>query len=155
MKKTLVILLLIFTCASCNSHTKDSHLDSDDFENQKVRVEVLKDKIKSFSEIIDAEFELFNVNGFSNDRTLVPGGSSWDYKFAIRIDISDIDLWTQGMTLVELKNYDNRWSTEIIAQRMENWKTYAKPKYYVREGSDVTLLVYENEGIIFKRVIQN
>ncbi|NRA12803.1 MAG: hypothetical protein HRT57_12670 [Crocinitomicaceae bacterium] len=77
MKKINLILgILIFVLSSCSD---SSRLDSDNYETKEERVEVLKKEIKSFSEFENAEFKLFNVNGFSNSRTTVPGASSWDY----------------------------------------------------------------------------
>ncbi len=152
MKKFIYIITTITFLTSCN-HTNTSKLDSDDFNNKVERIEKLKLEIKPFSDFLDAEFELFNVNGFHNQRTSVPGASSLDYKFVVKIDTVNISKWTTGMTEIELTSYDDSWTKEIIKGRKQNWSTLSKPLYFRRNGENVTMLVFKNEGIIYKRVI--
>jgi hypothetical protein len=59
LTKSLIILTLILT--SCSEVTR---LDSDEFTTIEDRIEILEKEVRVFSEIQDAEFELFNVNGF-------------------------------------------------------------------------------------------
>ncbi len=152
MKKYFYIIITIGFITSC-SDSNTSKLDSgDDYENKVERIEKLKMEIKPFSDFKDAEFELFNVNGFHNQRTSVPGTSSLDYKFVIKIDTENIAKWTTGMTEVELTDYDDSWTKEITKGRKQNWRTLSKPQYFKRNGENVTMLVFKNEGIIYKRV---
>ncbi len=48
------------------------------------------------------------------------------------------------------KDYLN--SYEIIKQRKQNWETTSEPQFFIRKGEDVTMIIYKNEGVIFKRV---
>lgn len=148
---TFISLVLSGGCTLNNSDM--TKLDSDDYESADERVEVLKKEIKNFSKFKDAEFKLFNVNGFNKQRTSVPGASLWDYKFVIRLDTANISAWTIGMKQVEPKNFDSNWQQELIKNRKQNWKIISDPEKYVREGDDVTMLVYRNEGIIYKHII--
>jgi hypothetical protein len=149
--KILTILVLIFS--SCS---EKSRLDSDEFSTTAERVEILKQEIRWFSEIKDAEFELFNVNGFHNQNTrLAPGASSWDYKFVVRVDTADIGKWREGMTIINPEKYDDTWTKEIVKERKENWLTNCKPTYYIRKGENATMIEFYADGIIFKRVITN
>jgi hypothetical protein len=153
MKKYLHIIIAFVLFTSCKTNdTNSNKLDSDDFERKIDRIEKLSMEIKPFSEFIDAEFELFNVNGFHNQRTSVPGASSLEYKFVVRIDTINISKWTTGMQEFELRDYDDSWTKEITKHRKQNWGTYSTPQYFKRHGEDVTMLVFMNEGIIFKRV---
>ncbi|MCE2994790.1 MAG: hypothetical protein ACK5PC_14105 [Cyclobacteriaceae bacterium] len=150
LSKTLIILVL--TTSSCSETTR---LDSDEFSTAEERVEILKQEVKCFSDIKDTEFELFNVNGFHNSSgPLVPGASSWDYKFAIRVDTVDITKWREGMIKFDPQDYDDTWTKEITKDRRENWLTSSPPTYYVRQGEKyVTMVEFYLDGIIFKRVI--
>lgn len=153
MKRLFHIIIIIGLFSGCTSSDSNStKLDSDDYESKLERIEILKKEIKPFSDFQDAEFELFNVNGFHNQRTSVPGASSLDYKFVIKIDTVNIAKWTTGMTEVELTDYDDSWTKEITKGRMQNWQTLSKPQYFKRNGENVTMLVFKNEGIIYKRV---
>ncbi|QQR98084.1 MAG: hypothetical protein IPK18_00670 [Sphingobacteriales bacterium] len=148
----LLYLLFFFSCKNSKDYTK---LDSDDFSERKDRIEKLKENIVYASEIIDAEFELFNVNGFTNTRnTSVPGASSWNYQFVVKIDTSNIQKWLN--TFTETKNVvpNLQLISEITKKRKENWKTISKPKFYIRQNDESTFIVlYEKEGIIFKSVV--
>jgi hypothetical protein len=93
LSKFLIILTL--TICSCSENTR---LDSDGISTAEERVKILKEVIRSFSDIKDAEFELFNVNGFGTGGWSIPGGSSSDYKFVVKIDTTDISKWREGMT---------------------------------------------------------
>ncbi|AXT50885.1 hypothetical protein D1818_08625 [Aquimarina sp. BL5] len=156
MKKlTLLLLLITIGFNSCfdSSTLKSNKLDSDDYESKTERVEILRNEIKSFSDFKNAEFELFNVNGFSNSRTTLPGASSWDYKFVIKIDSSDIKKWTEGMIKTIPEDHDDKWMKEIIEKRRMEWQTTSDPEKYTRNGDNVVMIVYRSEAIIFKRVV--
>ncbi|KZS38971.1 hypothetical protein AWE51_10405 [Aquimarina aggregata] len=154
-KIKLILGFLIIGLSSCSNTADSNNLDSDDYDKKDERIKTLEKEIKSFSEIKNAEFELFNVNGFSNSRTTVPGASSWDYKFAIKVNPSDIDKWTTGLIKIELNGSNKEWMNKIIEKRKNDWKTKTEPEFYTRKEDNVTVAVYKLEGIIFKRVINN
>lgn len=154
MKKLKILIgLIILTLGSCSETANSNKLDSDDYNTKEERIEVLKKEIKSFSEFENAEFELFNVNGFSNSRTTVPGASSWNYKFAIRVNPSDIDKWTDGMILIDSVDYNDSFMKTIIKERADDWRTESEPEMYTRKGDNVLMVVYRSEGILFKSVV--
>ncbi len=129
-------------------------MDSDDYNTKEERVAVLKNEIKVYSSFEDAEFELYNVNGFSNSRASLPGASSWDYKFALKIDPSDIEKWTTGMVKTGVNDYDDRWMKELVRKRADNWQTETQPEFYTRNKDDVIMIVFRPEGVLFKHVVQ-
>ena len=147
----LICAGLTFSCAQ--SKSSDSKLDSDELESKADRIEILKNEIKNFSDIKDAEFELFNVNGFHDQRISIPGASSWDYKFAVRVDTADAFKWRAEMTAVVLDNYDDSWTREIVKNRKQYWQTSCGPVYYMRPGENVTIIEFPEDGIIFARII--
>jgi hypothetical protein len=129
-------------------------LDSDSFKTASDRVNVLSKEIKAFSAIKDAEFELFNVNGFSfEENRSVPGASSLDYKFVVRIDTNDIAKWTEGFLKTDSIKYDGSWTEKMVLNRKSIWKKQSKPLIFYRSNENVILFVFKEEGIIFKRVI--
>jgi len=153
MKNSFTIVLVLFLMVNaCNNVTNSNTLDSDTFNTISERVEVLKKEITSKSDFSNAEFELFNVNGFSNARTLVPGASSWDYKFALKVKPSDINKWTEGMVRFQPNATEIDWTKAIVKKRKEEWMTKSAPEFYKRENGNVLLVVYRKERIIYKRV---
>lgn len=155
-KSTLIISLIILGFNNCNESNNSNQLDSDTFKTKEERIKLLKNEIKSKSDFSNTEFELFNVNGFSNSRlTTIPGASSWDYKFVIRVKPTDIDKWTEGLQKTEPTDYDLSWTKKIVEKRASEWVRNSQPEFYKRNESNVMVIVYGNEGIIYKRVIVN
>ncbi|MGK0390027.1 MAG: hypothetical protein ACI94Y_002777 [Maribacter sp.] len=156
--KHIYFLALIIFCLGCFAGTNDANdpniLDSDNFPIQAERIQKLGQQIKSFSKIKDAEFDLFNSGGFSDSRaSTAPGPTDWNYEFAVKIEPADLPKWRNGFRSFTSDSYDNSWIKKITAARSENWTTNSTPKYYKRVDSNVTMIIYENEGFIFKQVI--
>lgn len=151
-KQTTILVLLGLILISCNSTPRTTRLVSDNFSSKASRVAALQKEIKSFSEFEDAEFDLFNVNGFSEQGTSLPGASSWNYKFVVRVAPTHVDKWTEGLIPAQPNN-QHLWTQKIIQHRKDAWKTDSQPEYYIRKGHDVMVIVYRPEGIIFKSVV--
>ncbi|MEM7486184.1 MAG: hypothetical protein AAF348_13335 [Bacteroidota bacterium] len=156
MKHLIFIALSssLLIVSRCSERKNPNLLHSDEFATKAERVKSLKSNIKWPSEFEDAEFELFNVNGFSNSRMNVPGASSLDYRFAIKVKASDIDKWTEGMIKAVPDEKTLDW-TKTITEKKNQWKTKSTPEFYKREKDDVLMIVYRTEGALYKRVIQN
>jgi len=154
MKTILVLILTIVFLISCSTN-HSSTLDSDEFNDTSERIEQLEKEIKLFSPILNAEFELFNVNGFSDQTTLfpsVPGASSWDYKFVIKVSADSVNNWIADMDKVDSVVTEN-WTEKIIEKRKQNWILNSKPEYYRRKNDDVLIILYRKEGVVFKRIV--
>lgn len=148
-----IILFLAFTACN-NSSVDNTKLDSSNYKTKEERIDALKKEVVLSSEIEDAEFELFNVNGFHNDRTnSVPGSSSADYKFLVKVDTSNIIKWTDEMVASDSSKYDDLWVKQLMTESKGAWQTKTFPNIFVRPESNTTVLVYRKEGIICKRII--
>lgn len=156
MQQLRVMIGILFLgsigCADIQGTTK---LDSAEMESKTKRIAILQQQIIAQSEIADAEFQLFNVNGFSNGRIGVPGVSSANYKFAIKVDTSDIEAWTDGLEKVEEFEPTTDWTKILVKNRKPDWEVKSQPEYYIRKGAEVYLVVYRQEGILFKHLILN
>ena len=153
--KSIILSGLISTIGftSCADATNPNQLDSAEIESKIERMVTLKPEIVAMSEFSNAEFQLFNVNGFSNSRTLLPGASSVDYKFVVKVKPSEIDKWTEGMQKIEKPEENEDWIKKLIEKRKSDWTHNSEPEYYERKGADVIQILYRQEGIVFKRVI--
>lgn len=155
MNKTILLYFFFITCLiSCSIKSNSNILDSDDFSEKQIRIETLLREIKTFSKIDNAEFELFNVNGFSDTRTSVPGATSLDYKFSVKVHPTVIDNWINGFSKADLPIEDLEWMNEIIHYRKNEWKTNSTPEYYSKQEGQVILVVFREEGIIYKRIVK-
>jgi len=149
-------ILICLSIQSCNSSDSNSTtLTSNDIADRSERINILKREVKVFSELKDAEFYLVNANGFSNQRISVPGASSLNYQFVIKIDTNDISKWTEGMTELSKGDTNNSWMDKLLLSRKENWNVHSIPKVFTRIGDSVTMLIYKDEGIIYKKLWSN
>ncbi len=172
MKKYIHFILLfgLLILVSCDSNSSDkinndNKLESFDVENKQERIEVLSKQIKVYSEILDAEFSLFNANGFGNTIIFVPAASSWDYKMAIKIDKKNIGKWLKGMYETKKNPQDSVWINSILEKlddkRKRNWQKSTKDAASTRfntfydNGQSKITIFYWAEEIIFQRIIQN
>jgi hypothetical protein len=162
MKYLILNISFLFLLSSCASglekdYTEEQNylkgLDSDNFRDKHERIEILKAEVKYFSPVLDAEFELFNVNGFNKQRnTSVPGATSRDYKFVVKVDTVDIKKWTNGFVPDTLKR-DEDWTRKIIPDKEQEWMFETTRETFIRPGENVTMIIYRKEGIIFKRIL--
>lgn len=148
-----IVVLAMLTLAGCAGHSCPTQMDSDSFATKQERLAALQQEIQPMSALKDAEFELFNVNGFSQCRAMVAGASSADYRFAVRVAPKDVDKWTQGFSVVDSSTYNTEWPAQLVAARQQAWHTAEPPKLYVKKGQNVVVLVHKPEGIIFKRIV--
>lgn len=176
MKKLNIVFFIFFIifCFSCSNNEKlnreknngsegrvddtsnERKLSSENIGNAKERVAVLSREIKMFSNIENAEFDLFNVNGFSNTSLFFPGASSWRYLFVIKVLPEDIEKWKTDLIAVEHINETPKWALDLIKIRNTEWNITSTPKFYTRnESGSVEIIIFEKEGIIFKRIIQD
>lgn len=154
--KFFLSILICLSIQSCNSGDHNSTtLTSKDITDRSERINILKREVKVFSELKDAEFYLVNANGFSNQRISVPGASSLNYQFVIKIDTNDISKWTEGMTEISSYSTNNDWIDKLLVSRKENWNVHSIPKVFTRIGDSVIMFVYNDEGIIYKKLWSN
>lgn len=147
--------LIGFCCLFLTSCEHDSERDSDDYSTAKERVEALSKEIKVFSEIIDCEFELFNVNGFSDSRVGLPGASFSAYEFVVKIKPEDVTKWIDDdLIKLDSVSYNTPPMTKITKKRSQNWEVTSEPTIYTRKTfgmNEVKIVIYE-EGIIYKYI---
>ncbi len=150
----LKLFLFILLCNSCNDiNTTKNQLKSSNYKAAIERVEILKKEINYPSDFSDAEFDLFNVNGFSFNRPSLPGASSLKYQFIVKITPENIHQWLDGYSEIRSDERLIKRVKNLINHRKGNWITYSKPKFYSRDNSDSSILIlYKNESIIFKYV---
>jgi hypothetical protein len=154
MRTIYKITVLFFVFASCINSHKSNTLTSIGIEDANDRITILKKEIISKSEFHDAEFLLFNVNGFTTSRvTTIPGPSSWDYQFAIKVEPSEIKNWIVDFTKVDTKEYIADWANNLVIHRNQNWERKSASEVYKRENGNTVVIVYQKEGILFKRII--
>jgi hypothetical protein len=151
MKKLTSLTALLILCLSC---ANNDPLNSSDITDKEDRIEELSEQITPFSDIEDAEFNLFKTGGFEH-RGSDLGPTDIFYQFAVKVKPQDAIKWTKGLTETTADiNKEEPWITHITKARNANWKTTSKPKFYTLKDADLLLIMYEKEGIIFYRISQ-
>lgn len=125
-----------------------THLDSKEIEDRLVRVEKLKMIVDLPSDIYDTKFKLFDVNGFGEARSYeIPGPSSWNYVYAVKVDSNDIAKWVEGQSKpIDSSDYE---TIKSFLDMDNTWKLKSTPEYY-EVNSKENVFVFRHESIIIK-----
>lgn len=151
-KINFTLILVLLFCFSCSNKTE---IKSKNISDKNERIQQLIVEIKYFSGIRDAEFDLYNINGFSDDFVMIPSRSSIDYKFVIKVIPKKISDWTKDLQKTTGNIQSEKWAGSLIETRKNNWQTASKPVFYKRKNdSTITVIVFEKEGIIYKRILK-
>jgi transcription elongation factor Elf1 len=161
MKKLSFLLafslsLVFASCATEEKRTTKTTLYSEDFKTAEERVEELKKHIAVYSDFSDAQFEIFNVNGnFTNERLTIPGASSWDYQFVIKLTKENIDQWISEMVLVDtIANKDSmHWVADLNKKMTDKILQNEPGEFYKGEGKANYAVVFRNSGLLFRKIV--
>jgi len=93
----------------------------------------------------------FDIDYEDNSGGWVPGPSDWDIKAALKIQPRDTILWTEGLDRTLNEDEDLSWGVRLLPQG-ESWRIKSKPQIFTRRDHDVTVAIFEPEGIVLKRV---
>jgi hypothetical protein len=157
-KRILIAIFLIVTglLVTRICLPKKMEVNSFGITDKQERIENLSEEIAVFSEILDAEYNLFKSSGFGYTSDLVElGPIDTEYKFAVKVKPPDVVKWKKG--LVETKGDINNeyWIKELTHAHRKNWVTSTTPLFYTRPNAiTLTIVTYEKEGIIFKSIVQ-
>ncbi|MEJ2664905.1 MAG: hypothetical protein P8107_12845 [Spirochaetia bacterium] len=139
----LSALLLLFSCSN-----GDNFITSKNIGNTSERIQTLRKYYKLKTEILDTEFEIFDVN-LNADRS-IPGPTDRDYKIVILVKSENIDTWTNGLTITSFPvNYD--WAKDLLNGN-NKFNFSGSPLLYKELYKE--LIVFKKEGIIFIRIKQ-
>jgi len=162
MQRFLVtcLMLALLSCSE-EMRTRDhgTRLNSGDYPDKKERLGVFNKFISTHSVIKDVEFDLFNVNGFGETRS-IPGASSRCYRYVVKIDPADVGAWCDFLQPVILDT-SFAWQNLLVSMRKEQWACKSTPQYFIAKGKDpnkvqgFVVIVYKPEGIIFREVMVN
>lgn len=139
-----------------------TRFNSKDYPEQKERLAAFSKVLSTHSTIKDAEFDLFNVNGFGDTRS-VPGASSWFYRYVVKVAPADVGAWCDFLHPLNLDTSRTRqnWQDSLVSLHKDQWVCHSAPQFYTAipesfvEGKGLLVIVYRPEGIIFREVMNN
>jgi hypothetical protein len=99
----------------------------------------------------DLEAAEFNIDYQDNSGGGVPGPSDWDIQAVMKMQPRDTILWAEGLNRVSSEDRDLSWGMRLLPQT-DAWRIESKPQVFVRPAENVTVAIFEPEGIVFKRV---
>lgn len=155
----LIGILGALTILGCAEKTDPNTKGSKQISEIAERIKTIQHYVKCESDLLDAQFVLFNANGFEKNerRTDIPAPSYWDYKYAVKVPPEQAIRWTNAMVDITMpEDYDDSWIAEIVSHDKENWNPVTTPILALRvaDGLRIEMLTYEEEGMIFRREIQ-
>lgn len=141
------LLLSIFACTGGKRHVTSKELDSPE-----ARVEELKKYFRLRTELLDAEFDIFDVN-LNPGLFELPGATSRLYKVALLVKKDDLKSWLDENCAITSFPIDEEWTEELVKDN-NNFRLEEGPRFVYRsEHKD--MIVYESEGVIFIRIRQD
>jgi len=133
-------------------------MNSDNINTPEQRVALLRTVINAPTNFSDAEFELFNANGFDKNAEPrgIPAPSTWTYEFVVKVTNTDVFNWTEGLEQTAVTKLP-AWAQKLMDKRKQHWSTEGEGVCYASQspGRETSVFVYPEAGIVFKRVIQN
>lgn len=118
------------------------------------RVTQLSKEVIIHSPATDAEFDLFNSGGFSGSFSFFSfGPTDIYYRYAVKLHPGDLEKWRAGLIPSSETSRDKDLIKYLSGLREPNWQIRTEPKFYESEYSRT--IIFEEEGIVFKEVVQN
>ena len=150
--KAIVPLICFSLLVSCSDNKT---LKSDTIKNSTARIAILKKHIKPYSEIKDAEFYLFNSDGFDGGPTLGLGPADINYDFVVKVNPLEINKWKQNL-IETTGGFEYERLKSLTEKRAQNWITSSKPKFYKDKDIETSLvIIFEEEGIVYEQINLN
>ncbi len=147
IKYYFIIFNLSIFILSCSSPS--NHVTSQNINNSQDRINELSKYFNLRTEVLDTEFDIFDVN--LNDRNSIPGATSRDYKIALLIEEENLEAWLTDVDITSFPlNYT--WTFELTKNN-KNFETSSEPLMFTSKNKE--LLLFEAEGIILLRIVQN
>jgi len=134
-----------------NTEPPTTKTKSSSFSIKEQKLAFLTKYVKEYSDVYNAEYSIEYQN---NNYGFVPGPSEWDIRVVLKVQPEKVSDWVEGFQEVseEMVHFD--WWGELDINEHE-WNRNSKPRFYKRKNQDVYIIVYEVEGIIFKKITTN
>jgi len=144
----LVLALVTGKILSRSEGPQTTNTSSSSYETQQQKITFLQHYVVCPSPVLATEF---HIQYWNNSGGGVPGPSEWDIRFAVKVPLQSISNWTKDFHPVHPNVINSGWWADLPLTA-NIWTRHSVPKYYQRPDSKTYQVVYEDEGIIFKRV---
>lgn len=131
--------IILFSCSGKN------RIRSIEYSASDKRIAVLSELITMKSAVIDAAFDLYNVN--MNPRT-IPGATDIDYKVVILVSPENVAAWSVGKSLSSL-SHDTSW-VHLLAAENPGLRPGKKLAEYDFSNGQAYAVVYDNAVIALR-----
>lgn len=142
----LILSLISFTGYASSSST----IKSSDYSSKAKRIRTLKKYFNLRSEIIDAHYEIYDVNAKT---CMVPGATDRDYRIIVKIHKKDILKWTEKEIMTSYP-FDFSWAEELLKEyNVTDFNLSGKKIMF--GSSQNKMLVCTDTGIVAIRIVQH
>ena len=121
---------------------------SSSFDDKDEKLAFLIEYLVMKSDVLDAEYHIFFQD---NSGGLVPGPSDWDIRVAIKVDLEDVPLWTDGFMRLMHHQLDISMWDDLKSERF-TWNEPESAPNWKRPGSNSYLAIIPESGVILIRV---
>ena len=144
----LVLVLGLTACGGSGKRiaSKTTDTQSRTFTTDADKIAFLEQYLLLASPIQATEFHIIYHD---NESGLIPGPSDWDMQAVMLVEPADLARWVEGMQSVSVQEVDLAWANVLVPQD-QRWRIISQPAVYEKSGALVA--IFEQEGIVFKRV---
>ena len=146
MKSNLLFVLLL--CVSIFACGGESTVRSSDYKDNAARIERLGDLFVLRSDVIDAAYEIYDVN--LNTRS-IPGPTDRDYRIILKVDPRLLEKW-HDPDLINSFPVDYSWADSILSTA-DGFDLKGKSVQY--SGENKQMVIFEETGVVLVRIVQH
>ena len=147
LKKFVFGLLLLLIVVGCKG-SLTTETSSDKFPSKEERVTFLKKYVTVYSDVIDTQFYI----DYHDNSGMPPGPSDWNILVAMKVPPETVKDWVdkdfEAVSGQEVKL--SWWDTLKLDDTI--WSRSSQPKFYTKKNQSIYMAIYEQEGIILKKM---
>ena len=156
MKTLYLLLIVLMSCGGSsdkidriNDSSSDTcKIESKNYSSPEKRIQVLKNHFNLKSEVIDAEYDIYDVN--MNPRS-IPGPTDRDYKIIVKINPPDFSKWNDPECHPLLKPEYGR--ALPLLKNNNGFDLSGKGEGYSNQNKEI--IFFRQNGLILIRIFQH
>ncbi len=147
--KSILFPVILMTVAVCSS--QKNHLRSGDYQNKEEKIAVLKQYFNVRTQVLDAEFDIYDVN--MNASLSIPGPTHRDYQVALLLKKEDAEKYLSDVVLTSFPK-DSAWCRRLLMNN-KNFHLKNEKDFWTYTGDHKLAFYFEKECILCIRIYQD
>lgn len=142
------VILYSFQIEQRQSLTTNTY--SSEFDSDEKKIAFLRKYLAFPSEVEATEFHII----YHDNSSGLPGPSDYSIVAVIKIEPTHVNDWVKNMR-PRSEKIDLAWGFNLLPNSDVKWKVISPPQIYTSLDGNSMTVVFQTEGIIFKRIQTN